>query len=130
MSCSQISQMMIRTISKQHKLVLLAALLIAAGSTFYILAVKPTPPAHTLHYSTFKTEHGWGYDILVNDKIVIHQPMLPGKSGYNGFPTEQEAGADAQNVIESIKSGTHPFFGQKQTQRPGVSSAQSKYHEN
>jgi hypothetical protein len=127
MNCSQILQIMIRTISKQHKLILLAALLFAAGSTFYMLAVnKPATPAKTLHYATFKTEHGWGYDILVNDKIVIHQPMLPGKSGYNGFTTEQEAGADAQNVIESIKSGTHPFFGQKQTQRPGVSSAQSK----
>ena len=127
MSCSPTLQMMTTTISKKHKLVLLAALLIAAGSSFYILAVqKPATPAHTLHYATFKTEHGWGYDILVDDRIVIHQPMLPGQSGYNGFPTEKEAGADAQNVIESIKSGTHPFFGQKQTQRPGVSSAQSK----
>ncbi|MBO9201388.1 MULTISPECIES: DUF4907 domain-containing protein [Niastella] len=118
---------MIRTISKHHKLVLLAALLIAAGSIFYILAVKkPATPANTLHYTTFKTEHGWGYDILVNDRIVIHQPMLPGQSGYKGFPTEQEAGADAQNVIESIKSGTHPFFGQKQLQRPGVLRAQPK----
>ncbi|OQP54357.1 hypothetical protein A4H97_23025 [Niastella yeongjuensis] len=108
-------------------LVLLAAILIAAGSSFYFLVVqKPATPANNLHYSTFKTEHGWGYDILVNDRIVIHQPMLPGKAGFNGFTTEQEAGTYAQNVIESIKSGTHPFFGQKQTQRSGVSSAQSK----
>jgi hypothetical protein len=118
--------MLPQTISKHHIIVLLAALLIAAGSTFYILSVKPARPAHTLHYSTFKTENGWGYDILVDERIVIHQPMIPGKSGYKGFPTEKEAGADAQNVIESIKSGTHPFFGQKQTQRPGVSSAQPK----
>ena len=116
-----------RTISKHHILVLLAALLIAAGSAFYILVIKkPAPPAHTLHYATFKNDHGWGYDILVDDHIVIHQPMQPGKSGYDGFPTEKDASTDAQNVIESIKSGTHPFFGQKQTQRPGVSSAQSK----
>ncbi|MFL5743500.1 MAG: DUF4907 domain-containing protein [Niastella sp.] len=119
--------MLPQTISKHQIFVLLAALLIAAGSTFYILAVKkPAAPAHTLHYSTFKNDHGWGYDILVDDHIVIHQPMQPGKSGYDGFPTEKEAAADAQNVIESIKSGTHPFFGQKQTQRPGVSSAQPK----
>lgn len=116
-----------RTISKHHILVLLAALLIAAGSTFYILVIKrPAAPAHSLHYTTFHTDHGWGYDILVDDHIVIHQPMQPGKSGYDGFPTEQQAATDAQNVIESIKSGTHPFFGQKSTQRPGVSSAQPK----
>ena len=119
--------MMTTTISKQHILVLLAALLIAAGSTFYILVIKkPATPAHSLHYATFKNDHGWGYDILVDDHIVIHQPMQPGKSGYAGFPTEKEAATDAQNVIESIKSGTHPFFGQKQTQRPGVLPAQPK----
>ncbi|AEW00995.1 hypothetical protein A4D02_13635 [Niastella koreensis] len=116
-----------RTISKHQIFVLLAALVIAAGSTFYILVKKkPAPPAHTLHYSTFHTGHGWGYDILVDTHIVIHQPMQPGKSGYDGYPTESAAQAEAQNVIESIKSGTHPFFGQKQTQRPGVSSAQPK----
>lgn len=115
------------TISKKHKLVLLAALLIAAGSTFYMLVINPAPPSPKgLHYTCFKTEHGWGYDVLINDRIFIHQPMIPGKSGYNGFKTEKEAGADAQNVIESIKSGTHPFFQQKQLQRPSVLRAQSK----
>ena len=115
-----------RTISKHHILVLLAAILIAAGSTFYILVLKPKAPAHGLHYTTFHTDHGWGYDIMVDQRIVIHQPMVPGKSGYDGFPTEKEAAADAANVIESIKSGTHPFFGQKPAQRSGVLRAQPK----
>jgi hypothetical protein len=120
-------QMMTLTISRKHKLVLLAALLIAAGSTFYMLVINPAPPPNKgLHYACFKTAHGWGYDILVNDRIVIHQPMIPGVRGYDGFKTEKEAGADAQNVIESIKSGTHPFFGQKPLQRPGVLRAQPK----
>lgn len=119
--------MLQRTISKQQIFVLLAALVIAAGSTFYILVKnKPAAPPHHLHYTTFHTDHGWGYDILIDDHIAIHQPMQPGKSGYDGFATESAASADAQNVIESIKSGTHPFFGQKPTQRPGVSSAQPK----
>jgi hypothetical protein len=126
MNSSLLLLMIPRTISKHHILVLLAALLIAAGSTFYILTVNRSAPVHHLHYSTFTTDHGWGYDIMVDDRIVIHQPMQPGKSGYDGFPTEKEAATDAQNVIESIKSGTHPFFGQKQTQRPGVSRAQPK----
>jgi hypothetical protein len=116
------------TISKKHKLVLLAALLIAASSTFYMLVINPAPAhsANRLHYSCFKTEHGWGYDILFNDRIVIHQPMIPGKGGYDGFKSQQEAGADAQNVIETIKSGQHPLFHQKQLQRPGVLGAQPK----
>jgi hypothetical protein len=114
---------MMMTISKTHKLVLLAACLIAAGSTFFLLVIKP---AHKqgVYYNVFKTENGWGYDVLVNEQVVIHQPFVPGKPGINGFSTKEEAGADAQNVIESLKSGEHPMFGQKKEQRSGVLPAQ------
>jgi hypothetical protein len=113
-------------ISKKHKLVLLVAILFAAGSTIFLLAIKPAPAPKGLSYNCFKTEQGWGYDVLVNDQILIHQPFIPGKSGVNGFSTEQEAGADAQNVIEKIKSGEFPLVNHQQLQRPAVSRTQSK----
>jgi hypothetical protein len=113
-------------ISKKHKLVLLVAILFAAGSTIFLLAIKPAPTSKGLSYNCFKTEQGWGYDVLVNDRIIIHQPFIPGKSGVNGFSTEQEAGADAQNVIEKIKSGEFPLVNHQQLQRPAVSRTQSK----
>jgi hypothetical protein len=113
------------TISRKHKLVLLVAILFAAGSTIFLLAKKPAP-RQGLSYSCFKTEHGWGYDVLVNDTIIIHQPFIPGKSGFNGFNTQQEAGADAQSVIEKIKSQEFPLVNHQQLQRPAVSRTQSK----
>ena len=113
-------------ISKKHKLVLLVAILFAAGSTIFLLAIKPPPAQKGLSYNCFKTEQGWGYDVLVNNQILIHQPFIPGKSGVNGFSTEQEAGADAQNVIEKIKSGEFPLVNHQQLQRPAVSRTQSK----
>jgi hypothetical protein len=97
------------TISRKHKLVLLAAILFAAGSTIFLFVTRPAPTRQGLSYNCFKTEHGWGYDVKVNDTIIIHQPFIPGKSGVNGFSTEQEAGADAQNVIEKIKSRKFPL---------------------
>jgi hypothetical protein len=118
--------MMTMTISKTHKLVLLVAILFAAGSTIFLLAIKPAPSPKGLSYNCFKTEHGWGYDVLANDQIIIHQPFIPGKSGVNGFSSEKEAGADAQSVIEKIKSGEFPLFSRQQLQRPGVSRAQPK----
>jgi hypothetical protein len=114
---------MTMTISKTHKLVLLAACLIAAGSTFFLLVIKPAPK-QGLNYNVFKTETGWGYDVLVNEQVIIHQPFVPGKPGINGFNTEGEAAADAKSVIETIKSGEHPLIGHKQEQRPGVLPAQ------
>jgi hypothetical protein len=115
--------MMTMTISKKHKLVLLAALIFAAGSTFFLLVVKPAPK-EGIYYNVFKSENGWGYDVLVNETIIIHQPFVPGKEGVNGFSTKEEAGADAQTVIEKLKSGKEPVFGQKKEQRPGVLPAQ------
>ena len=114
------------TISKKHKLVLLVALLFAAGSTIFLLAVKPASPKNGLSYNCFKTEKGWGYDVLVDDRIIIHQPFIPGVSGTNGFSTEQAAGDDAKSVIEKIKSGEYPLFQHQQLQRPGVLRTQSK----
>jgi hypothetical protein len=111
------------TINRTHKLVLLAAILFAAGSSFFLLYPKQKKG---LHYDTFKTEQGWGYDVLFNERIIIHQPFIPGKSGVNGFDSEKAAGADAQIVIEKIKSGEFPLFGQKPLQRPGVLRTQSK----
>jgi len=114
------------TISKKHKLVLLAAILFAAGSTVFMLAVKPAPPKNGLSYNVFNTGKGWGYDVLVNDHIIIHQPFIPGASGTNGFSTEEAAGNDAKSVIEKIKSGEFPLFQHQQLQRPGVLRTQSK----
>ena len=116
--------MMTMTISKTHKLVLLAACLIAAGSTFFLLVIKKSAPKQGIHYNVFKTENGWGYDVLVNEQVIIHQPFVPGKPGINGFNTSNEAATDAKSVIETIKSGEHPLIGHKQEQRPGVLPAQ------
>lgn len=114
---------MTKTISKTHKIVLLAACLFAAGSTFFLLVIKPAPK-QGIYYNVFETENGWGYDVLVNENIIIHQPFVPGKPGGNGFSTKEEAGTDAKNVIEKIKSKANPVFGQKKEQRPAVLPAQ------
>lgn len=104
-------------------MVLLAACLIAAGSTFFLLVLKPAPK-QGLHYNVFKAENGWGYDVLVNERIFIHQPFIPGKPGNSGYNSKEEAAAGAKTVIESIKSGENPMFGQKKEQRPNVLPAQ------
>ena len=66
------------TINRTHKLVLLAAILFAAGSSFFLLIPKQQKG---LHYDTFKTAQGWGYDVLVDDRIIIHQPATEGGYG-------------------------------------------------
>jgi len=40
---------------------------------------------------TFKDSAGWGYNILVNDTVYIHQNYIPGVPGIHPFTTEEDA---------------------------------------
>lgn len=48
------------------------------------------------------------YDIYADDKLMIHQPSIPGLSGNEGFKTKAAAEDIAQLVISKIKKGEMP----------------------
>lgn len=50
----------------------------------------------------------WGYDILVDKKMKIHQPSVPGLSGNEGFKTKEGAEKVAKLVIDKMKKGEMP----------------------
>jgi hypothetical protein len=110
-------------INRSQKIVLLAAFLIAVGSTFFLLA---RGHSDALSYQCYKTTNGWGYDILSGTKIVIHQPFMPGVPGRSGFNQQQHAATVARIVIEKIKSGEMPAISHQQLQRLGVLHTQVK----
>jgi hypothetical protein len=51
---------------------------------------------------------GYGYDILVNDTVFIHQPNIPAISDNIGFPTEAGAKQIANLVITKIRNHEMP----------------------
>jgi len=53
-------------------------------------------------------ENTWGYDIMMDGKLFIHQPFAPGISGNRGFSTEKKAERAAKLVIEKINNGILP----------------------
>jgi hypothetical protein len=116
---------MTMTIKRSHIIVLLAACLFAAGSTFFLLS-DGTANASLLSYQCFKTNEGWGYNILAGKKIIVHQPFIPGVSGHAGFKQEQQAANVARIVIEKIKSGQLPVINHQQLQHLDVLHTQVK----
>lgn len=50
----------------------------------------------------------YGYDILSDGKLLIHQTNLPGQPGNDGCRTKVDAEKLAAFVIEKIKNGTMP----------------------
>jgi hypothetical protein len=50
----------------------------------------------------------WGYDILVDSRMKIHQPSIPGQPGNEGFKTKEGAEKVAKLVIKKMKKGEMP----------------------
>lgn len=50
----------------------------------------------------------FGYDIIADGKMIIHQPSVPGMPGNEGFETKESAGKVSQLVIAKIKKGEMP----------------------
>lgn len=53
-------------------------------------------------------ENTWGYDIMMDGKLFIHQSFAPGMPGNRGFSTKEKAASAAKLVIEKINKGIMP----------------------
>ena len=63
---------------------------------------------HRFGSRVFKAVSGWGYDILVDDKLFIHQESIPVVSGRNGFSRREQAEKTAQLIINKMERGEPP----------------------
>ena len=95
--------------TKKAYIVIMAAVLIAVMITVIkVIGYYGSQPVNQLSAQCFQTTQGWGYNILAGQRILIHQPMVPGKPGNKGFETEQQAAASAQAMITDIRAGRTP----------------------
>jgi hypothetical protein len=53
-------------------------------------------------------QSGWGYDIMVNGKIHIHQPNIPSVMGNTGFSSIDKALRAGEFVIYKMKHNMLP----------------------
>ena len=53
-------------------------------------------------------DNSYGYDIINDGRLMIHQPIPPGHGGTKGFKTKDAAARVADMVIIKIKSGQIP----------------------
>ena len=89
--------------SKHATTVLFLSAVISAGIIAYALAhYKAKQP----HYSTFifLGSNGWGYDILLNSRIIIHQESIPSIGNHQGFPLKEQAEKAANLVLKKLNA--------------------------
>lgn len=51
---------------------------------------------------------GWGYDILINGKLYIHQPIIPGVQGNRVFSSEEKAREAGELIVTKIRNNILP----------------------
>ncbi|MGD0280140.1 MAG: DUF4907 domain-containing protein [Smithella sp.] len=50
----------------------------------------------------------FGYDILMNGKLLVHQPSIPALPGNDGFRTKEQAQRVADFVVKKIRNNEMP----------------------
>jgi hypothetical protein len=56
----------------------------------------------------FNTPSGWGYNILVDHKIFIHQEFIPAIAGKKSFSNKDDAMKTASLVVQKLEQSKSP----------------------
>jgi len=67
----------------------------------------------SVSYKLFNVGKGFGFDILVNGKVYIHQPIVPCIEGLQAFAKERDAKTIAELIVYKLSSGNFKFLLQK-----------------
>lgn len=89
----------------------LLILLVFFASLLLVPATLQSSKTETVgfHYKVISSvNHTWGYDIYRNNKVIIHQPCIPGIAGNQGFKKKSDAKKVAKLVIEKLNQGMMP----------------------
>jgi hypothetical protein len=84
------------------------ALFISISALVFFLVFKKEKKVSVLSYSTFKTNTGWGYDILLNKTIFIHQENMPVVEKPSGFTKEIYAKQTAELILTKLLAKKSP----------------------
>lgn len=65
-------------------------------------------------------EKGYGYEIVINGKVFIHQEYMPCISGYKLFESKNTAQIVADMVVEKLKNNESPTVSYEELKKAGV----------
>jgi len=95
-------------IKRYNIIVILVSVVISAGIWIITLHKQQAKKEKDITAKTFEGFNGWGYDILVDDELFIHQESIPSWPGKTGFQKKEQAEQTAQLIINKLKQGQVP----------------------
>ena len=80
----------------------------AATGTYFTYYFRPgekgSPDGRQPELQTFQLEDGWGYRIVMNEKVLIYQPTIPAIDTLRSFPDEASARKIGALVLERLNN--------------------------
>lgn len=70
--------------------------------------------------NVFKTDKGWGYSVMVDNKLFIRQDIIPVIEGNKGFATKEDATKVAELVLNKMKNKEKPIVKREDLEQLGI----------
>ena len=80
------------------------------------------PVSDIVKVETYRVTGGWAYKILLNDRVYIDQPFIPGLPGKKPFPDQKSALQAAKIVKTKMIQGNIPHFSRDDMQKLDIDS--------
>ena len=87
---------------------IVAVCLLATGGILYKKNQQADNDLLPVDLYSLKMNDGWGYEVLVDKKIFIHQDCIPAIPSFKRFYSEAEALSVGAIVVGKIKRGHKP----------------------
>jgi hypothetical protein len=96
--------------TKKYILLLLAGGMFVSASVTVLGKNNPQAGNEMLRVDlhAVKMNDGWGYDVLVDRKVFIHQDCIPAIHSFKKFSSEGDALAIGSRVVDKLKKGRKP----------------------
>jgi hypothetical protein len=100
----------------------IALLVIIIGIFYYRTLEKPDNKEKLvlLEVRSIKVDSGWGYDIVKDAKVYIHQVYVPAIPGRHPFKTEADALKVGHEVLARLSTSTLPTISARDLKDLGI----------
>lgn len=89
--------------TKLNNLIIVGVALIISATIWIVALNKQDAKRKKITAKVFQGLNGWGYDILVEDTLFIHQESIPARQGKTGFPEKKQAEQTARLIINKME---------------------------
>jgi len=104
------------------RLILLISFAVALFSIITYRAFFYIPASDIVNVETYRVSEGWGYKILLDDRVYIDQPFIPGLPGRKPFPDQKSALKAAGMVKVKLVQGDVHHISREDIQKLGIDS--------